>query len=106
QQAGLFEDAIASYRRALELRPDTIGAASNILLALNYLPGSGAQLLEQHRAFDLQHTLGLAPFGRPHPNAKDADRRLRIGYVSADFRSHPVGYYLVGPLEAHDKAGF
>src|SRR5262249_4186479 len=38
-------------------------------------------------------------------NHRDPERRLRIGYVSGDFHAHPVGYYLVGPLEAHDRSG-
>jgi len=29
--------------------------------------------------------------------------RLRIGYLSADFRMHPVTYLIVGVLEAHDR---
>jgi predicted O-linked N-acetylglucosamine transferase (SPINDLY family) len=33
-----------------------------------------------------------------------ANRRLRIGYLSADFRNHPVAQQLVGVLEAHDRA--
>src|ERR1700677_334032 len=33
-------------------------------------------------------------------------RRLRIGYVSGDFRQHAVGYFLSGVLEGHDKAAF
>jgi protein O-GlcNAc transferase len=32
--------------------------------------------------------------------------RLRIGYVSSDFRDHPVANQLVGLLEHHDRAQF
>jgi len=107
QQSGNLEDAMGRYRRTLDLRPDAIGAHGNVLLGLNYLAGaSGEQLLEEHRAFDVQHTLPLAPAGRAYPNARTTERRLRIGYVSGDFHSHPVGYYLIGPLEAHDKSAF
>lgn len=35
-----------------------------------------------------------------------ADGRLRIAYVSADYRSHPVPRLIAGLLEAHDRAGF
>ena len=33
-------------------------------------------------------------------------RRLRVAYVSADFRDHPVSYLLVGTLERHDRRQF
>jgi predicted O-linked N-acetylglucosamine transferase (SPINDLY family) len=32
--------------------------------------------------------------------------RLRIGYVSSDFRDHPVAHQLVGLLESHDRDRF
>jgi protein O-GlcNAc transferase len=37
---------------------------------------------------------------------KYAHDRIRIGYLSADFRNHPVGRLAVGLLEAHDKSRF
>ena len=39
-------------------------------------------------------------------NQPVADRRLRIGYVSADFGNHPVGYFLANVLPAHDRKQF
>ena len=35
-----------------------------------------------------------------------AKRKLRIGYVSSDFREHPVAYLMVGILEQHDRDAF
>jgi protein O-GlcNAc transferase len=37
-----------------------------------------------------------------HPK-KPHGKKLRIGYVSSDFREHPVAYLTVGILEAHDR---
>ncbi|TWA62028.1 putative O-linked N-acetylglucosamine transferase (SPINDLY family) [Azospirillum brasilense] len=34
------------------------------------------------------------------------DGRLRIGYLSADFREHAVAHLMVEALERHDRAGF
>jgi predicted O-linked N-acetylglucosamine transferase (SPINDLY family) len=39
-------------------------------------------------------------------NAPDPDRPLRIGYVSGDFRSHSVAYYLLPLLEARDRDNY
>jgi protein O-GlcNAc transferase len=38
--------------------------------------------------------------------ARKVERRLRVAYVSADFREHPVSRLLVGVLEAHDRERF
>jgi protein O-GlcNAc transferase len=38
--------------------------------------------------------------------ATKVERRLRVAYVSADFREHPVSRLLVGVLEAHDRERF
>jgi len=32
--------------------------------------------------------------------------KIRLGYVSADFRQHPVGYLAVGIFECHDRSQF
>ena len=31
---------------------------------------------------------------------------MRIGYVSGDFNAHPVGFFSIGAIEAHDRARF
>jgi protein O-GlcNAc transferase len=39
-------------------------------------------------------------------SSRESGRRLRVAYVSADFREHPVSYLLVGTLERHDRRRF
>ncbi len=34
------------------------------------------------------------------------NRRIRLAYVSADFRDHPVAYLIAGLLEQHDRSRF
>ncbi len=34
------------------------------------------------------------------------DKRLRLAYVSGDFKEHPVAYFLDGVLDAHDRDRF
>ena len=38
------------------------------------------------------------------PDDPDPERRLRIGYVSADFGQHPVGFFLIGVIPRHDRS--
>ena len=63
-------------------------------------------LYEEHRRWNRQHAEPLAKFIEPHRNDRSPDRRLRIGYVSPDFRRHPVGRFLLPLLESHDRGSF
>ena len=100
---GRIPEAIDTYREGLALDPDGVfGMHSNLLLTLNYQAGatSGA-LLAEARAFGEKAARKASPFVG-HDNARDPDRRLRIGLVSGDLGQHPVGYFMQNVLEALD----
>jgi len=44
-------------------------------------------------------------FPQPLPK-KNINKKIKIGYYSADFRTHAVGHLLVGTLELHNKSKF
>jgi protein O-GlcNAc transferase len=46
---------------------------------------------------------GLAPLWTGQPYAHD---KVRVAYVSADFREHPVSYLMAGVFEHHDRRRF
>jgi protein O-GlcNAc transferase len=101
---GELDAAIASYRRAVELRPDLSALHSNLLLTLHYHPDcSPADLLREHRAWAARHVAPLAALRHPHENAPEPDRRLRVGYVSPDFREHPVARFVLPLFREHDR---
>lgn len=99
---GRLAEARACYRSALELAPGFAGAWSNLLLALNNDAAlTMAEALAEARRFGerLQQRAG-------GPLAAAAMRRegpLRVGFVSGDLRSHPVGYFLEGWLPHVDR---
>lgn len=104
-EAGRTAEAVGYLRGAVTGRPDWAALHSNLLLALNYRPEvSAADLRAEHVAWAARHAdpLTLAST-RPTPD-RTPGRRLRIGYVSADFRRHPVAAYIGPVLAAHDRA--
>jgi protein O-GlcNAc transferase len=97
--------AVASFRRALELAPDFADAHAGILFALHYVQDCDRTTLYQEtRAWGERYAEPLTRAAQPHSNTPDPERRLRIGYVSADFHNHPVGMFLRAVLASHDRS--
>jgi predicted O-linked N-acetylglucosamine transferase (SPINDLY family) len=98
-----LDEALASYERAIALKPDFAEAHSNLLFSLNY-----DSKLTPDRLFEA-HLEWNERYGRrvPHPvahaNERDAGRRLRIGYLSPDFRSHSVAHFVEPLLKNHNR---
>jgi protein O-GlcNAc transferase len=104
---GLLAEAIAYYRKSLEVRPHAAGIHSNLLLALQYQEGADPlEILAEAHRYTQRHVAPLAGTIKPHPVHPPEGRRLRIGYVSADFREHPVAYFLEPILANHDHQCF
>jgi len=104
---GRLHEAITCYRRALQLKPDFAEAHSNLLFTLTSLPDMDAEaIFAEHRAWAERHAAAFARQTIAHANDRSPDRRLRIGYLSADFRRHSVGYFLLWLLERHDHQNF
>ena len=103
KERGQLEEAVAAYRRAGQIRPDYVIAHSNLLLGLHYLPDLDApSLFQEHRLWDQIHAQPLARLIAPHGNDPNPERRLRVGYVSPDFREHSVTYFIENLLAGHD----
>jgi predicted O-linked N-acetylglucosamine transferase (SPINDLY family) len=107
RERGQVAEAVASFRRAVELRPDFPSAHSNLLFAMHFDPDCPPErLLAEHRAWAARHADPLTPGQPDHPNDPSPDRRLRIGYVSPDFRRHMVSMLMEPVIERHDRAAF
>ena len=104
---GNLDEAVACYRRALALKPDYAKAHSNLVYAQIFCPGYDARTLyEEHGQWNRRHAAPLAAFIPPHHNDRSPDRRVRIGYISPDFREHVVGRNLLPLFRAHDRQRF
>ncbi len=98
-------EAVACCRKALHLQPDLARAQSNLLYMLWFCPGLDARAIyEEHRRWN-ETQVGHLPCA-PHANDAAPDRRLRIGYISPDFRDHVVGRNILPLLRHHDHEHF
>ena len=103
---GELAQALAAYDRAIEIEPENTDALSNRLVCLSQMDTVAA---------GQQRELALA-YGRLVASRASSryDRwrcagepgRLSIGFVSGDFRNHPVGYFLEGMLSHLDRDAF
>ncbi|HXE56260.1 MAG TPA: tetratricopeptide repeat protein, partial [Tepidisphaeraceae bacterium] len=103
---GRLGEAIAAYRRAIEMDPGS-SVESCLLLSLLYSHEyTPQQVWEDHVRWDQRVSRLIGARIRPHPNDRSHDRRLRIGYVSGDFRHHVVGYNIMPLFREHNYEAF
>jgi protein O-GlcNAc transferase len=98
---GQTSAAFAMLRRAADIDGTGAGPFRNALAIMSYMPVDQSTRWATAREFARRY----APV-RPQPdfiNARDARRRLTVGYLSSDFYDHPVSRNLVPVLEAHDR---
>ena len=104
QEMGEHDAAVGSLQHALAINPEAAMAQYTLLFTLNYHPDKTAQeIYAAYRAYDERVGLPLRSTWRPHSNARDPHRRLRVGYVSPDFRKHSVRHFLEPLMAHHDK---
>jgi len=103
---GRLVEARDAYRKALQLKPDYMRAHSNLLFSLLYDMADSQAVYEEHLKWGEIHAAGLMPLRQGIEHAHDPERRLRIGYVSPDFKEHSVAYFIEPILADYDHNDF
>lgn len=105
-ERGDAEQALCCYKSVFEFAPSSTNAHTNVLFTMNFLAKfTQASIYRESRRWGKLHTADLY-IRRPHLNTPVPLRRLRIGYVSGDFKLHPVSYHLKPVVEQHDRENF
>jgi protein O-GlcNAc transferase len=103
---GRIDEGMATFRRALALNPKERDYHSNILFCMHFMPDHSAEgVLDEARDWDRRHAVPVATIA-PHSNDRTPDRKLRIGYVSPDFRDHCQSFFTVPTFSHHDRQQF
>lgn len=100
-EQGRNAESLEALAKSLELRPAP-HIHSNYLLLLNYSSiHSREQVFAEHAKWAARYAPpAIAP---PKLAPHDPNRRLRIGYVSPDFRTHTVAGLIEILLKHHDR---
>jgi len=101
-ELGNHAEAEKLYREAIRLAPAFAPAHDSLICLLDQMHGIDPQaMLAQRREWASRYTSAESRIA--HPNSREPERVLNIGYVSADFRGHSSAYFLE-PLFAHHDA--
>ncbi len=100
---GRPQEAVALYREALAGYAQAADLYSNLLLTMQYAGGyTQAESLAEHLEYARCFEAPLMKEWHAHPNARDPGKRLKIGYVSPDFKAHAVAFFIEPVLAHHD----
>ena len=98
---GKRDEAVACYRKGLSFKPDIAGIHHTLIYVMNLIAEyDGAAVFAQCRMFAEQFEKGTVHL--THRNNSGPDRRIKVGYVSGDFRQHSVAYFIEPVLANHD----
>lgn len=101
---GMIAPTCATCEEALRLQPGNALLRSAFVSALCFSPDCDpARRFREHVLWGQLHGAAAAVCSS-HGNDRTPDRRLRVGYVSANFYLHSVAYFLEPILAHHDKA--
>jgi len=97
---GRINEAIAHCRKVLKSNPDWDELHSNLLFYLSHSEHvDAAALFAEHLRFGERFEAPLRGAWPQHTNVPDPERRLRIGFVSADLYNHAVAHFITPILE-------
>jgi protein O-GlcNAc transferase len=104
QLTGQAEAASRCYRSAIGHLPNVDRCWSQYLLSLNYIDAISADdVFTEHRKYGDRFP---DYSGKTFANDPDPERKLRIGYISVEFREHLGSYFIEPIIENTDRSQY
>ncbi|MDO8653796.1 MAG: tetratricopeptide repeat protein [Undibacterium sp.] len=102
-----YEEAIALLRSFMAINPNDFEIHSNLLFLSQFVDSlTPSNLFNEHLQFSERFEMPYKGLWRSHDNSQNPRKRLKIAYISADFRSHAVATFIEPVLAKHDKSEF
>ena len=98
--------AIQHFDRALEIRPDCDEAITKKIFYLDFLADADFAAQQATRKYWWDAIGSKFPRRKLAPRPLDPEKRIVVGYVSSDFRTHSAAFAFLPVLRSHDKASF
>lgn len=106
QNQGNFREAQNCFTQALRIKPDYTAAHSNLVYAMHCRPDVDQQAIYQAAcAWRGAHGIGRGG-GNQYFDGFKIKGKIKVGYLSPDFRTHSVSYFFLPLLMQHDRHAF
>ncbi|QNK03217.1 tetratricopeptide repeat protein [Dyella telluris] len=96
--------AVGHVQHAVQLDPDNLSCRVNLAYLQIFASEDGHAVLNECRALTAHFEEPFLRTTIAYPNDPTPSRRLRIGYVSPDFREHCQSLFMTPLLKHHDHA--
>jgi predicted O-linked N-acetylglucosamine transferase (SPINDLY family) len=104
---GFIPEACQHMAMAKKLNPQDIYNAGMSVFTLNYLPDlSSDKLFDAQQAYVERFLKPYYPHNKIFANTRHPEKKLKVGYVSSDFRKHPVSKFIEPLLKTHNRQLF
>lgn len=104
--SGHIEEAVALFREGVRRHPNDVRENSNLLYAMHFDPAFGPEQIHLEHAAWGRAFEAATSCTEQHGNDRSPTRRLRVGYISPNFRAHVIGHNLLPLFRKHDHEQF
>jgi len=105
KDTGDLDGAMETLRWARRLQPKNAGIQSNAIYTLHFHPrADAAALVEEQREWQRVFGQPAQRFADWSAVDRNPERRLRVGYVSAEFYYHVVGWNMLPLFKGRDRS--
>ena len=107
RDCGQMDRSLKYLHHVSRFDPDHTVAHQNLLYYLHYSNQySPEQIYQEHRRWAKYQQNLLSKYQKPHTNQRNPEKKIRLGYISGDFRTHSVAYFLEPILTHHNREQF